>query len=137
VKELALHGRKFTWSNRQDPPTLVKLDRMFCLPDWEQLFLIAFCKVLALTGLTIALCSLGFMICLLGAGGSILNLTRQRRLIFCRRWRLLGTLFPPLLVLLSPSVNHLQSWSQKRMGHITSQLGMAREIMHKLQSAQD
>jgi hypothetical protein len=33
VKELALHGRKFTWSNRQDPPTLVKLDRMFCLPD--------------------------------------------------------------------------------------------------------
>jgi hypothetical protein len=38
IKELALHGRKFTWSNRQDTPTLVKLGRMFCSPEWEQLF---------------------------------------------------------------------------------------------------
>jgi hypothetical protein len=35
------------------------------------------------------------------------------------------------------TVKRLQSWSQKRVGHISSQLGMAREIMHKLQSAQD
>lgn len=34
----ALQGRKFTWSNQQDNPTLVKLDRVFCSSEWEQLF---------------------------------------------------------------------------------------------------
>lgn len=29
LKELPLQGRKFTWSNQQDTPTLVKLDRVF------------------------------------------------------------------------------------------------------------
>ena len=29
LKELSLHGRKFTWSNQQDSPTLVKLDIVF------------------------------------------------------------------------------------------------------------
>ena len=38
LKELSLHGRKFTWSNQQDSPTLVKLDRVFCSTEWEQLF---------------------------------------------------------------------------------------------------
>jgi len=38
LKELSLHGRKFTWSNQQDLPTLVKLDRVFCSTKWEQLF---------------------------------------------------------------------------------------------------
>ena len=39
LKELSLHGRNFTWSNHQDSPTLVKLDRVFCSTEWEQLFL--------------------------------------------------------------------------------------------------
>jgi len=38
LKEIPLHGRKFTWSNLQDSPTLVKLDRVLCSVDWEQLF---------------------------------------------------------------------------------------------------
>jgi hypothetical protein len=33
-----LHGRKFTWSNQQDSPTLVKLDRILCSTEWNQLF---------------------------------------------------------------------------------------------------
>jgi len=33
LKELPLHGRKFTWSNQQDSPTLVKLDRVLCSID--------------------------------------------------------------------------------------------------------
>jgi hypothetical protein len=34
-------------------------------------------------------------------------------------------------------VRHLQRWSHKRVGNIISQLGMAREILHKFQIAQD
>jgi hypothetical protein len=28
LKEMPLHGRKFTWSNQQDNPTLVRLDSL-------------------------------------------------------------------------------------------------------------
>lgn len=38
LKEIPLHGRKYTWSNQQDAPTLVKLDRVLCWVDWEDLF---------------------------------------------------------------------------------------------------
>lgn len=38
LKELPLHGRKFTWSNRQDSPSLVKFDCVFCPVDWEELY---------------------------------------------------------------------------------------------------
>jgi len=36
--EIPLHGRKFTWSNRQVCPTLFKLDSVLCSTDWEELF---------------------------------------------------------------------------------------------------
>lgn len=38
LRELPLHGRRFTWSNEHDSPTLVKLDRVFFSTDWEELF---------------------------------------------------------------------------------------------------
>ena len=38
LSEVPLQGRKFTWSNQQDNPTLVKLDRVFCSSEWEQIF---------------------------------------------------------------------------------------------------
>jgi hypothetical protein len=38
LKEIPLHGRQYTWSNQQDVPVLVKLDRVFCSVDWELLF---------------------------------------------------------------------------------------------------
>jgi hypothetical protein len=33
LKEIPLHGRKFTWSNHQEAPILVKLDRVLCSVD--------------------------------------------------------------------------------------------------------
>jgi hypothetical protein len=39
LKEIPPHGQKFTWSNGQSAPTLVKHDKAFCLVDWEGLFL--------------------------------------------------------------------------------------------------
>jgi hypothetical protein len=38
LKEIPLHSRQFTWSNGQANPTLVRLDRVFCSVDWEDLF---------------------------------------------------------------------------------------------------
>jgi hypothetical protein len=39
LKEILLHGRKFTWSNQHESPTLVRLDRVLCTVEWEDLFL--------------------------------------------------------------------------------------------------
>lgn len=36
--EIKLSGRKFTWSNEQQTPTLVRLDRAFCSPEWDAMF---------------------------------------------------------------------------------------------------
>jgi hypothetical protein len=41
--------------------------------------------------------------------------------------------FQSLSEKLGATVKHLQSWSQKRVGHINSPLGMAREILHILE----
>jgi exonuclease III len=38
LREVQLHGRKFTWSNQQINPILVKLDRVFCSADWDSFF---------------------------------------------------------------------------------------------------
>jgi exonuclease III len=38
LKEVPLHGRKYTWSNQQEAEILVKLDRVLCSVDWEELF---------------------------------------------------------------------------------------------------
>lgn len=38
LKEIRLNGRRFTWSNGQHNPTLTRIDRFFCTPDWEILF---------------------------------------------------------------------------------------------------
>ena len=35
LKEVYLAGRRYTWSNQQSPPTLVRLDRILCTADWE------------------------------------------------------------------------------------------------------
>ena len=38
LKEIGLNGRHFTWSNKQDNPTLTRTDRLFCTTDWELTF---------------------------------------------------------------------------------------------------
>jgi len=35
LKEIPLHGRKFTWANNH---VSVKLDRVLCSVEWEELF---------------------------------------------------------------------------------------------------
>lgn len=38
LKEIELLGRRFTWSNEKEEPTLVRLDRVFCTSQWEDAF---------------------------------------------------------------------------------------------------
>jgi hypothetical protein len=38
LKELYLNGRRFTWSNERQHPTLERLDRVFSTIDWEEQF---------------------------------------------------------------------------------------------------
>lgn len=38
LKEVDLHGRRFTWSNERANPTMVRLDRFFCTVSWDDLF---------------------------------------------------------------------------------------------------
>lgn len=36
--KLTLQNKRYTWSNEQENPTLVRLDRAFCSSDWEVAF---------------------------------------------------------------------------------------------------
>jgi len=38
LKEVYLHGRRYTWSNERENPTLVRLDRVFVTAGWEELY---------------------------------------------------------------------------------------------------
>lgn len=38
ITEVPLHGRKYTWSNERSSPTLVRLDRVFCCSEWEDIY---------------------------------------------------------------------------------------------------
>ncbi|WVZ54663.1 hypothetical protein U9M48_005428, partial [Paspalum notatum var. saurae] len=37
LKEIHLHGRKFTWTSQTANPTMTKIDHLFCTREWEQL----------------------------------------------------------------------------------------------------
>lgn len=39
LKEIPLLGWRYTWSNDRASPTLIKLDRVLCTSDWEDLYL--------------------------------------------------------------------------------------------------
>jgi hypothetical protein len=42
VKDVPLHGRKYTWSTQQTSPTLVRLDRVLSTVEWELIYPNAF-----------------------------------------------------------------------------------------------
>ena len=146
VTELPLHGRKYTWSSSStsDSPTLVRLHRVFCSLEWEELFpdyLLQSCA----SGDSDH-CSL-----LLGLQDSPAS---KRRFHFEAFWPSLDgfmetveaawTAVParpcPLETLslkFKATARSLQSWSQKSVGHLNSQLLLAKEILHQLDIAQD
>lgn len=47
LKDVILHGRRFTWSNNRQCPTLEKLDRILVSVDWEEQFPDCFLQALS------------------------------------------------------------------------------------------
>lgn len=144
LKEIPLHGRKYTWSNQQDSPTLVKLDRVLCSVDWEDLF--PNCLLQSMASEDSDHCPL-----LLGLHD---NKTGKRRFHFESFWPKLEGFqdavaltwnsvptgpcpFSTLDNKLKAVTRSLQSWSDKTIGHVNSQLALAREVLHQLEIAND
>jgi hypothetical protein len=142
LKEIPLHGRQFTWSNQQESPTLVKLDRVLCTVEWEELFLD--CLLQSMASNDSDHCPL-----LLGLKD---NLTGTRRFHFETFWPKLEGFqdvvslgwnsvpvvacpFATLDAKIKSITKGLQSWSDKNVGHINFQLALAREILHRLEIA--
>jgi exonuclease III len=144
LKEIQLHGHKFTWSNGQTNPTLVKLDRVLYSVDWEELFL----DCLLQSSVTQDSDHRPLIL-------SLSDLLRgKRRFHFESFWpRLDGfqdavaaasTSVQPgpchlrsLSAKLKATAKGLQSWSDTKIGHIASQLELAKELLHQMDIAQD
>jgi len=144
LRDLPLHGRKFTWSNQQEVPTLVKLDRALCSAEWEQLFPNCLLQSEASDGLDHCPLLLGlndiqpskarfhfeaFWTKLDGFQAAVESAWASEPASSCP--------FDTLARKFRATVRSLQSWSQKTIGHVNTQLGLAREILHQLEIAQD
>ena len=144
LKEVPLIGRRYTWLNEREAPTLVKLDRILCTSDWEDTF--PDCILQSQASQISDHCPL-----LLGLREGNRG---KRRFHFESFW----TKFPDfhetvaqsweqpvsascpmeqIAMKLKRLTKALQSWSQKQVGHVKTQLGLAREILHRLEIAQD
>ncbi|WVZ78922.1 LOW QUALITY PROTEIN: hypothetical protein U9M48_026563 [Paspalum notatum var. saurae] len=143
LKEIPLIGRRYTWSNEQEAPTLVKLDRVLCTSDWEDIF--PDCILQSQASQISDHCPL------------LLGLKEGRRGKMRFHFESFWTKLPDFQDVVAQSWGQpvtascpmeqvamklkrltrvLQSWSQKQVGHIKTQLGLAREILHRLEIAQ-
>jgi exonuclease III len=144
LKEIPLHGRRYTWSNQQVNPVLVKLDRVFCSVDWEILFPNVLLQSTAYQDSDH--CPL--------IPGLTDNRIGRRRFHFEAFWTKLDDFqdtvaevwnsvqattcpFNTLDRKLKETAKKLQTWSDRKVGHVRSQLALAKEILHKLEMAQD
>ena len=144
LKEIPLHGRKYTWSNQQNSPTLVKLDRVLCSVDWEEKFPNSLLQSMASDDSDHCPLLLGLQD----------NKPGQPRFHFESFWTKLDgfqeavasawTSVPagpcPFLTLnkkFKAVTKGLQSWSDKAVGQVSFQLALAREILHQFEIAQD
>jgi hypothetical protein len=144
LKEVPLHGRKFTWSNGQNNPTLVRLDRAFCSVQWEEMF--PNCLLQSAATQDSDHCPL-----MLGLHD---NKQGKRRFHFesfwpkldgfqeavSAAWSSVSAESCPLMTLsqkFKAVAKGLQSWSDKKVGHVRTQLDLAKEILHQLEIAQD
>jgi endonuclease/exonuclease/phosphatase family metal-dependent hydrolase len=94
LKEIPLLGRRYTWSNERASPTLVKLDRVLCTSNWEDLYPIVCFRAMQLRCLIIVLSYLGYMMALEARGAFTLRASGRN----CRGfWKLSRTLGMNLL----------------------------------------
>lgn len=146
LKEVDLLGRRFTWSNKRASPTLVRLDRVFCTVQWEDLFpeQVLQCTAAGISDHCPLILSLNAKL-----GG-------RRRFHFEQFWpkmeEFLETVqhawasipinnfncpLERLHAKLRATAKALQAWSQRSIGNVAAQLEQACELLHRLDMAQD
>lgn len=144
LKEIPLLGRRYTWSNAREAPTLVKLDMVMCTSDWEALYPECILQSQATELSDHCPLILGLKV----------KVSEKKSFHFESFW----TKLPGFLEVVADSWNQavmascpmeriaanfrrlnraLQSWSEKEVGHVKTQHALAREILHQLEIAQD
>lgn len=144
LKEIPLLGRRYTWSNEREAPTLVKLDRVLCTNDWEAMF--PDCILQSQATEISDHCPL-----VLGLKEGFHG---KKRFHFESFWTKLPGFQDTVVASWSEPIREscplervaiklkrltraLQSWSHKQVGHVKTQLALSREILHRLEIAQD
>jgi len=144
LKEIPLLGRRYTWSNERYSPALVKLDRVLCTNDWEDIYMESLLQSHATEMSDHCPLILGLRE---GSRG-------KKRFHFESFWPKLAGFYETVKqswdeqvlcnypfertsIKLKRLTRTLQSWSQKQVGNINSQLALARHILHHLEMAQD
>uniref|UniRef100_A0A0A9DT92 Endonuclease/exonuclease/phosphatase domain-containing protein n=1 Tax=Arundo donax TaxID=35708 RepID=A0A0A9DT92_ARUDO len=144
LNEITLVGRKYTWSNERVVPTLVKLDRVFCSVDWDDLFPDSLLQSSA-SGVSDH-CPL-----ILGLHDIVKG---KRRFHFESFWTNIDGFHETLQQAWSDPVDSacplkvfaiklgrlckaLQAWGQRKVGNIKQQLAIAKDIIHRLEIARD
>jgi hypothetical protein len=145
VKEVELVGKKFTWSNIQDPPTLTRIDRAFCTLDWEELYANPIlqalssshpdhCPLLLLPLVAPAITPrfrfeshwvhmLGFFECVTEAWTRDVPINQNA--------------FGVLHIKLSRTAKALKIWSKSLIPHVKLALAICREVINQLEKAQE
>lgn len=141
---MPLVGRRYTWSNERESPTLVKLDRVLTTVDWDDMY--PECLLQSHATELSDHCPL-----ILGLKDGALE---KKRFHFESFWTKLhgfhdviaeswnkpvtATCAVERISLKLKRLNRdLQSWSQRQVGHVKTQLSLSREVLHRFEIAQD
>jgi hypothetical protein len=142
--ELPLIGRRFTWSNGHACPTLVRLDRMFCTADWEDLF--PDCLLQSAATQDSDHCPLLLGLCDINKRKGRFHFQafwvklEDFQDVVANAWSSIPAGQCPLVSLskkLQATTKALQRWSDNKVGDLKLQLEMARELLHRLEMAHD
>lgn len=144
LNEIQLNGRAFTWSNAKERPTLERIDRVFVSTDWEQLFPDSFLRALPSTASDHCPLLLS-SVYLAGAKKrfqfeSFWTRVEGFKEAVAVAWKCDDHIVDPLRrlnALLIATGRSLQSWSQSHCGSIRQQIGWLKELIDRLDLAEE
>ncbi|XP_073360330.1 uncharacterized protein [Aegilops tauschii subsp. strangulata] len=144
LKELYMHGRRFTWTNERDAPMMTKIDRVLVTLDWELTFTDNLLQVLSTNVSDHALLHLS----------TSAPFYQQKRFRFEIYWTKLEGFeqavkdawvcdedivdpYKRLDALLRNTATTLQAWGERKMGNIKLKLAVANNVILRLDCAQE
>ncbi|XP_073362867.1 uncharacterized protein [Aegilops tauschii subsp. strangulata] len=144
LKELYMHGRRFTWSSERENPTLTRIDRVLVSVDWEMAWLDFLLQALSTSV----------------SDHAALHITTSAA--FCPKKRFRFETFWPKLegleqavkdawvcdpMIIDPFKRHdalfrnagvaLQAWGQKKVGNVKLLMAVATLVIHRLDQAME